>query len=199
MGDIIGNGIAVAGDLASANRIRSTALTGYNYLNANPLNQQAQGAGSTALTNQGNLQGAEQALLTGGPNSPAAKTAFANYLNSTGYNFQRQQGTQAITGSAAARGMLNSGGTAKALAAYGQNLGANYFQNYLNQLGGLNTQLQNTANAGIGASNAVGQAGTQGGAAGALGEAEALGAATSSASQAGAGLFNAIGSIFGGL
>lgn len=139
------------------------ALTGYNYLKNNPLMNQAQGAGSTALGAQGTLQGQEGALLGLGGDTAAANAAYQNYLGSTGYKFQLGQGQQAVDSNAASKGMLNSGATAKALTQYGQNLGSSYFNNYLGQLGGLNSQYQGTVNAGLGAAQAVGQAGTQGG------------------------------------
>jgi hypothetical protein len=84
------------------------------------------------------------------------KNAYTNYLNSTGYNFQRQQGTAAITGSAAARSSLNSGATGKALEEFGQNIGGGYFNNYLNQLG-------NQSNRGLTGAGQTGAAGTTGG------------------------------------
>lgn len=147
MGNIIGGLIGGAGSLFGGQSAKSNDLTGFNYLSKN--NQPAVNAGNAAT-------GDISALLTGGPNSAAAKGAFGNYLNSTGYNFQKQQGTTAITGSAASRGLLNSGGTAKALTQYGQGLAGNYFNDYLNQLGSV-------ANRGVTAADATGQAGTTGG------------------------------------
>ena len=49
-----------------------------------------------------------------------------------------------------------AGRTAKALAQYGQGLAGNYFNDYLNQLGGV-------ANRGVSAAGQIGQAGTEGG------------------------------------
>ncbi len=92
------------------------------------------------------------ALLGMGGDSDAANGAFQNYLNSTGYDFQLDQGSRAITGNNAARGLLKSGATAKALTQYGQNLGKQYFDNYLGQLGGV-------ANRGLQAGNLIGSAG----------------------------------------
>jgi hypothetical protein len=82
----------------------------------------------------------------------AAGQGFSNYLNSTGYNFMRDQGSQAITNNNAAKGLLNSGSTLKALSNYGQNMGANYFQNYLSNLAGLGS-------AGLQAGGLIGNAG----------------------------------------
>lgn len=83
------------------------------------------------------------ANLLGLGGDAAAQGAFQNFLGNTGYNFQLQQGQRAITSSAAAQGSLNSGATLKALTKYGQNLGSNYFQQYLQNLSGVaNTGLQ---------------------------------------------------------
>ena len=58
-----------------------------------------------------------------------------------GYQFQLQQGTQAVDRSEAAKGLLNSGATGKALQQYGQGLGSSYFGQYV-------SGLQNMAGAG---------------------------------------------------
>jgi hypothetical protein len=63
--------------------------------------------------------------------------AFDKYKNSTGYQFQLDSGSKAITGNAASRGLLNSGATLKAEQMFGQNLGATTFGNYLGQLSDL--------------------------------------------------------------
>lgn len=59
---------------------------------------------------------------------------FQKYLDSTGYKFNLDTGSKAITGNAAAAGLLNSGATLKRLNQYGQELGGNYFSKYLDQL-----------------------------------------------------------------
>ena len=102
---------------------------------------QAYGALSNALTPQMNTgvtaNNSEAALLGQGGDSAAASGAFNNYLNSSGYNFMLNSGSKAITNNAAAGGTLNSGATGKALTSFGQNLGTQYFNNYLGQLQGL--------------------------------------------------------------
>lgn len=92
----------------------------------------------------------------GGVAGGSASDAFNRYLNSTGYQFQLGQGQNAIVSSAAARGLLNSGATAKALTKYGQNLASTSFDNYLKQLGALSTQ-------GLQGGQLITNAGTQGG------------------------------------
>jgi hypothetical protein len=67
-----------------------------------------------------------------GPNAQAS--GFDTWKNSTGYKFGLDQGINAITGNAATQGLLNSGGTLKALDTYGQNYAATQYQNYLNPL-----------------------------------------------------------------
>lgn len=123
----------------------------------------------------------------GAPAMPAgAGNAFKRYLDSTGYQFQLGQGQDAITTSAASRGLLRSGGTAKALTKYGQDLASTTFNNYLAQVGNVGNsganagvtgqnQLQMITNAGTGAGgNAAGYI-TEGGNAWAQGLSGGLG------------------------
>lgn len=72
-------------------------------------------------------------LGNNGGDTSSSDAAFEKYLNSSGYKFQQQQGQQALTTSAAAKGMLNSGSAAKAEIKFGQGLGASYFNSYLGQ------------------------------------------------------------------
>jgi len=161
-GSLIGGMQTQQGDQAAA----QAALTGYNYLtsgagaaNANTFINN----GTSASNEQRGLQGSIAGLLGQGPTSGADQAAFNNYLNSTAYKFQLQQGTQGINANAATRGLLDSGANAKALETYGQNLGGTTFNNYLSQLGGLNAAYGATANAGETMLNDIGQAGTAGG------------------------------------
>jgi len=107
-----------------------TAMGGFNYLQGSPIGQQYLPAGGAAINQQA-------ALLGIGGDPEAAAQAFQNYQNSTGFQGQMQAGQQAVTGSAAARGMLGSGSTLKALQSHGQQLGAQSFNNYLGQLTGV--------------------------------------------------------------
>lgn len=156
MGEVIGGVIGGVGDVAgsiiqanAAQQAVQQALTGYNYLTS--------GGGApyinTAANNGTAANAAEAALLGLGGNTQAANTAFQNYLKSTGYQFNLDSGNNAIESTAGAKGLLNSGGTAKALIKYGQNLGSNYFNNYL-------TNLNNVGASGYNAVTAAGNAGT---------------------------------------
>lgn len=213
MGSIIGAGIGLVGSLASGaskssadSKAAQQSLTGYNYLTGNADNQNAQAVGVNASNAGAQTQGAEAQLLGTAPVTSQTQNGFNNYLNSTGYNFQMDQGTRALTGSAAAKGILNSGSTAKALTSYGQNLASTTFNNYLGNLSGLNSQQQATANTGVQAAGQVASAGTAGGAnasaatqaggnamGGAIGT--AAGIAGSVASNNSAGINNFFGSL----
>ncbi len=123
--------------------------------------------GLTSPTQYGNgtpgstpLPGGTTGQATAGNTAP---DAFQGYQNSTGYQFQLGQGLNAINSNAAAKGLMGSGGTAKALEQYGQNLASTTFNNYLTQLSGLNSMQGGTAQMG---QNSLGQIGTVGTAAG---------------------------------
>lgn len=62
---------------------------------------------------------------------------FDAFKKNSGFDYTLNAGDRAISGSAAARGLLNSGSTGKALANYESNLGNQTYGNYLGQLGQL--------------------------------------------------------------
>lgn len=103
-------------------------------------------AGTGATSQIGNMLG-----LNG---SQAQNQGFQNWQGSTGYQFGLNQGTQAVTGNAAASGLLNSGATAKALDTYGQQYANTQYGNYTNQL-------QNLANTGNQSASIIGSTGQQ--------------------------------------
>lgn len=86
---------------------------------------------------QGTAAGSQIGNLLGLNGAPAQNQGFTNFNNSTGYQFGKDQGMQSITGNAATQGLLNSGGTLKALDTYGQNYADTQYGNYVNQLQGL--------------------------------------------------------------
>ena len=106
---------------------------------------------SSTVGQTGNAASAISGLLGNG-GTQAQQDAFNNFKNSSGYNFDLQQGTNAITGSAAAKGLLNSGSTAKAISNYGQNTANNFLQQYIQNQSGL-------AGLGIQANNSITGAG----------------------------------------
>lgn len=205
MGSVIGGLVSAGGQyLASkqqasaAKAATNAAQQGFKYLTTGKggaAEQQFIDAGVNASKGQATTQNSEAQLLGQQPLGTDAQNGFNNYLNSTAYNFQLGQGQNAINSNAAAKGLMQSGGTAKALTQYGQNLAGTTFNNYLGQLGNLNSQQGATATSG---QNALGQIGSTGTAAG--GNAANAMIAGGNASAAGTvAAFNGIGNAFGSI
>jgi hypothetical protein len=98
--------------------------------------------GGTAWTLGGQEAGAQLPTgqvqqVTGATPDPSAdpyEAAFANYRDSTGYNFRLGEGYKALNSGYAANGLLRSGAAAKAALKLGQDYGSGEFSNYLAQL-----------------------------------------------------------------
>lgn len=84
--------------------------------------------GFTALSDLYGLNGAD-----------AQKTAGSMYQTSPGYQFQMDQGMNAINNNAALNGMRRSGATMKALNSYGQGVASQDYNKWLSGLQGLGT------------------------------------------------------------
>jgi hypothetical protein len=98
---------------------------------------------------RGNAAGDELNGFLGLGGDPAAtQAAFNTYLNSTGYQFNRQQGLDAVNQSKASQGLFNSGSTLQALDNYATGEANQYGQQYAGDLAGV-------ANTGEGAVNAL--------------------------------------------
>ena len=166
IGNLFGNiggaiGATQAANTMGGNMAQAVAadMTGYNYASQNPAMSNYIAAGSSAQ-DQANLDAqAGKQLLTGNQQTPA----FQNYLNSTGYQFMLGQGLGAINSSAASKGLLQSGGTAKDLMTYGTNLASTTFNNYLSNLNANASSFQANAAPGMAGLQATTQAGTSGG------------------------------------
>lgn len=95
---------------------------------------------------------------SGGSASPLNISAMLE--NTPGYQFQLQQGVNALQRSAAARGQLMSGGTAKDLMTFGQGLAGTTYQDYMNRLASTagigQTAATSTASLGQSTANAMG-------------------------------------------
>lgn len=109
--------------------------------------------GTIAPYNQSGQQamGTYNALIgLGTPEQQAtASGQFDNYLKNFGFDQELSQGSRAITGNQAAKGLLGSGSTLKGLQRYGLGLRDQYRGNFLNLLG--NQQALGLNAAGIGA------------------------------------------------
>jgi len=94
-----------------------------------------------------------------GANGSPITTGGVGYVNDGGYSaspgfkFQLDQGTQAAERSAAARGILQSGGTQKAIARYATGLAANDYDQYASRL----AQLAGVGQSSVNAVSAAGQ------------------------------------------
>lgn len=144
VGAIIGAGALAAGGTIAASSIAShaasnaaaqnnalqTSIYNQNSANAKPYIQ----AGDNALNT---LQG----FLGVGGDPQAASKALNDYLGSTGYQFNLDQGLNAVESSKAAQGLLGSGSTLEALDKFGTGLADSYGQQY-------EGNLQNLANTG---------------------------------------------------
>lgn len=100
----------------------------YDYL-MQSLNPQV-GTGGAAMGQIG-------ALLGLGGDKAGADAGYQNFLNSSGYHNIFDQAMKGVTGSAAAKGLLSSGSTLKALQNRGSDLAQQSFGNYLGNLQGL--------------------------------------------------------------
>lgn len=92
---------------------------------------------------------------TGAPGTGAAD--YSAFYNSPDYQFAQQQGTLALERSAAAKGLLNSGGTLKDLTSFGQGLASQQYGNYFNRLASLAGLGQTAAAGSAQAAQAFGQ------------------------------------------
>ena len=136
---------------ANARQDASSAALGVAGTQANALLQPYQEQGGAAYQQQGDLMG-----LNG---QPAQTAATEQFRTDPGYQFQLQEGLNAIDAGAASKGMLTSGSTIKAEQKFGQGLADQSFQNYYTRLNGLANQGY-TANA-QGGQNLIGAAGGQ--------------------------------------
>jgi hypothetical protein len=96
----------------------------------NPMLTGALGPALGYVTGGGNMMGS----LLGINGGPAQTGALTNFANSGGMQFLRDQGNQQINSNMAAKGLLNSGATGKALEKYGQGLGSTYLNQYMSNL-----------------------------------------------------------------
>jgi hypothetical protein len=138
----------------AANAQTTAAQNGMNTLNtANQAVQQQYQPYSTTGTNALNTLNSSLANGTGF----AQSFNPSNYINTPGYQFQLQQGENAVNSSAAAKGNALSGGTLTALQNYGSGLAnSTYNQAYQNYLAGTQqqyNQLSGLASLGLGATN----------------------------------------------
>ena len=148
---IIGGVIAGAGAIGAAaissNAASNAASTAQQTAQENNALQQQiynQNVGyATPFMQRGNAAGNElEGFLGLGGDPAASQAALQTYLNSTGYQFAKNEGMSAVTGDKAAQGLLGSGSTLESLDAFGTGLANQYGQQYVGNLENLNASGQ---------------------------------------------------------
>lgn len=176
----IGMGLLGMGMGQKSQKAEQSAINqGFNYMQSNPLMGQQQAQGGQAMGLRGALMGL-------GGDTEAAQAGFQQFQDSTGFNFRMDRGMDAITGSRAAKGILNSGASSKALMQFGQDIGSAEFEKYMGYLG-------QESGAGLEAAVQTGQAGSQAGQA----SAAAVQRGSENTMSGVGGLIKGVGSIFG--
>ena len=154
---LIAAGATVVGGALTASATRKAANLASSAANANNALLKSQYDETAArlqpFVDRGAAADSRIAAFLGlGGDEAAAHQAFQDFLQSTGYQFQVDQGARAIAERKAAQGLLRSGSTLKALQTYGQNAARSSASQYLSQLG-------DVAGRGASAAGALGGAG----------------------------------------
>jgi len=123
---IVGGGLSLLGSLFGGG---GTTQSSKN-VNRGLITDQFSGAAGQT----GNATDAIAALLGIGGDPEEQQKAFDTWKGSTGYQFGLDQGSQAITGNSAAKGLLNSGSTLKALDQFGTDYASTKYQDYLDNI-----------------------------------------------------------------
>lgn len=127
----------VAGLAQQAVSSAQTGLTGAvgtaNSSLQNILGQEGAGNAGYQAAGQSGLNALQTALAPGGSLTNQFSFDPSQIANNPDYQFQLQQGTQAVNRAAAAQGTLKSGGTLKALTQYSQGLASNEIGQAYNQ------------------------------------------------------------------
>lgn len=130
---ISGNKAAKAGQQASAASIAEERRQ-YDRTRADYAPYREVGYG--ALGKLATMYGVAPVGADGKPTATYAGSAApdTSWQTSPGYEWRLNQGIQAAERSAAARGLLRSGGTMKAIQRYGEGLASSEYENYANRL-----------------------------------------------------------------
>jgi hypothetical protein len=190
---IIGGVSSIFGGNKTQKAAQGAANQGFDYLKGNESVGQAQQQGLQAGVNQQSNLGIMGGLLGLGGDPAQGQAAFDQYQQSTGYQFRVDQGMAGIEGSRAARGVLNSGASAKALQDYGQGMASQEFGNYMDQVSRQTGMEGQVADRGLNAALGVGQAGSSAG----QGSAAAIQQGESDRQSGLGGLISGVSSLFG--
>ena len=133
-----------------ATKALNDGLSGYKEYGGKALGEFApyEGTAKSAYSTYGDALG-----LNGADGTTRAQSA---YSTSPGYQFQMDQGLQALERSASARGMLASGNTSADILGYSQGLASQDYLSWLDRLNGLGQQGVNIAGAKAGIQTGIG-------------------------------------------
>lgn len=152
-------GAAVAGGVASAaiGTAGSALMGGKSSQGAGQAQQslQQQRADLAPWRTTGGLANTASTDLLGLNGQDAANAAMGNFQKSPGYQWQLDQGLQAVDHAAAAKGFTRSGGTLEAEQKYGQGLANQDFTSYYNRLLHLSDTGESAAAGGATTANAA--------------------------------------------
>lgn len=148
----VGGAATIAGAAISGSAASGAAKTAQNTAAANNQLQQQiyqqNSANEQPYIAAGNSATTElNGLLGIGGDSAAASTALNNYTKSAGYDFVSNAGNRAIVANNSVNGLLDSGGTLKALDQYNDGLASTYLGQYEGALSGVAGTGANSANA----------------------------------------------------
>lgn len=129
----------------------SSLLSGAMASNALSSAKSAYGSALSPYASTGTAANNEIASMLGLDGKSSSEDILKKLQSTPGYQFQQQQGQQALDRSLAAKGMGFSGAALKAASNYNTNLANTYYKDYLNQL-------QNQSTQGLAASSALGSA-----------------------------------------
>jgi hypothetical protein len=163
LGSLIGGGLQAFSALQGASDI-SNAADQANKFGQGVYNTEQSSLAPYLNTGQGALYSLASLLgipgataptggSTGGVAGATPQSAFQSYTQTPAYQFPLQQGLLSLQQNNAARGLLNSGATAKDLSQYGTGYASQGLNTYLSQLAGV-------AGGGASAATSLGQTGS---------------------------------------
>ncbi len=162
---LISAGLGLASSLfgkSSGDSQEQSVNKGFDFLQGNQNVQQAQTIGAGAAQQQDQAYGLRGAVL-GLEGKEAQQRAMGSFQESPNYQYVMDEAMGAVTSSRAAKGLLNSGATGKAMMQEAGHIASAEFNNWMNQLGAQGEARGSQANAGLNAALGVGNAATAAG------------------------------------
>src|SRR5665213_2396650 len=138
----VGSGAAASTEAKAANSATANTKAMFNQVQANE--QPYINTGTAATYSLAELYGLPTPSNPNG-GQPFNQASINSFTNSPGYQFEKQQGIDAIDAQAAAQNQLLSGNTVKAIADYSSGLASKNFNSYADRLMALGNQGEGAA------------------------------------------------------